>query len=448
MSPPEITAPPAVELTEASQDASLRRLGRSYVRDRGAMREARLVGDPVAIGHAQATLLSGQMERIESALQEQFAELVPGRWTRLLLLDLARFRFRDLDSRMSLPRRREIAAQARAFQPDPFADFMGTYQRFVFLNALYDIMLSFERSPLVGCSSFVLTGEASADGHTLLGRNFDFEGPQVLDDEKVVFLIHEEGRIPFASVSWAGFIGVASGMNREGVAVVIHGARAGEPRSEGEPVAHTVRDLLGGARSTSEALAQLEGRAAMVSHMLLIADGAGDTAIVERVPGHAPHVRRRQAATMPLTNHLEGPHASDPKNQQVRAATSTLPRRERLDELLANVSPGSSVEHAVEILRDKRGAGDVTLPLGHRSAIDGLIATHSVVMDATARTLWVSEGAHATGRFVRFDLRQLLDPSYEPGAPEPLMTIGEDAIVHDGRLEAWRQAGSPHEGAE
>ena len=48
MSPPEITAPPAVELTEASQDASLRRLGRSYVRDRGAMREARLVGDPVA----------------------------------------------------------------------------------------------------------------------------------------------------------------------------------------------------------------------------------------------------------------------------------------------------------------------------------------------------------------------------------------------------------------
>ena len=102
----------------------------------------------------------------------------------------------------------------------------------------------------------------------------------------------------------------------------------------------------------------------------------------------------------------------------------------------------------MEILRDKRGAGDVTLPLGHRSAIDGLIATHSVVMDATARTLWVSEGAHATGRFVRFDLRQLLDPSYEPGAPEPLMTIGEDAIVHDGRLEAWRQAGSPHEGAE
>jgi isopenicillin-N N-acyltransferase-like protein len=103
----------------------------------------------------------------------------------------------------------------------------------------------------------------------------------------------------------------------------------------------------------------------------------------------------------------------------------------------------------VAILRDKRGPGSTELPLGHRSAIDALIATHSVLMDTTARILWVSEGPHATGRFVEFDLAELLDLSYSPPeTSEPVEALPADPIVADGRFQAWVAGGSIHPGVE
>src|SRR5262245_22365066 len=180
-------------------------------------------------------------------------------------MDVSRLRFRDVDDGMPDERRREIAAQARAFSPDPFDDFLPTYHRFVFLQSLYDIALSFERSPLIGCTSFALTGDAGPAGHAVLARNFDFEAGPIFDEGKTVFLVQEDGRIPYASVAWPGLVGVVTGMNLEGVAVVVHGARARTPRATGTPVVHALRDVLGQARSTEDALAILRRTEPMVS---------------------------------------------------------------------------------------------------------------------------------------------------------------------------------------
>jgi hypothetical protein len=447
MDPPPIELAPA-EVTQAADDPARRELGRSWARKRGAINEVRLEGSPVDLGANNVRLLYDEQVAIERDLHDQFSHYVPYAAARLLIVDMARLRFRNLEENLRPGHLEEIAAQAAAFAPDPFTGLMGTYQRFVFLHSLYDIMLSFERSPLVGCTSFVLGGATTADGHTLVGRNFDFEGPQVLDDKKAVFLVLEDGRIPYASVSWPGFIGAASGMNYEGLAIVIHGARAGEPRETGEPVAQTVRDLLSRARTTREALTMLSRRDPMVSHMLLIADATGDAAIAERVPGMPLYVRAAAGPRVPLTNHLEGPFADDPKNHEVMRSTSTLPRRRRLDELLANVPQAANVQDALNILRDKRTTDNQPLPLGHRSAIDALISTHSIVMDTTGRVLWVGEGPHLTGRFVRFDLAELLAPGYRPSGPARVETLPEDDIVRDGRYDAWVEAGSRHSGVE
>jgi isopenicillin-N N-acyltransferase like protein len=447
MTPPAISAPRR-EVQVATDDPTRRSFGASWARKRGRINEVRLVGDPVESGTAHSMLLRDEQVQIETDLHQQFSHYVPWTLARWLIVDMARLRFRDLDQTMGERWRLEIAAQAASFGPDPFSSMMPTYQRFVFLHALYDIMLSFERSPLVGCTSFVIGSEIGADGHTLVGRNFDFEGPEVLDQRKAVFLVLEPGRIPYASVSWPGFVGSATGMNAEGLAIVIHGARAGEARPRGEPVAQTVRDLLGRADSTRAAVALLAGRDPMVPHMLLIADATGETAVVERVPGEPPFVRWRQGETFALTNHLEGPDAHDARNRQVMKVTSTLARRRRLDELLAALGPGVTVSNAIDILRDKRAAGGGELPLGHRSALDALIATHSVVMDTTARELWVSEGPHATGRYLRFRLRELLDASYVPNGPATVESLPPDDIAGDGRYEAWVTAGAQHAGAE
>ncbi|NUP07949.1 MAG: hypothetical protein HOW73_18035 [Polyangiaceae bacterium] len=444
MSPPAIAAPPSGQV---AVQGNVRRFGDAYALKRGNILEVRLSGTPEVIGHQHSKLLYDEMVGSESQLYTTFETLVPIAPLRWLILDVARVIHRGADEQMSKERLAEIASQARAFSPDPFERYFPTYQRLVYLNSLYDIALGFEHSPMMGCTSFVATGAATVDGHTLLARNFDFEAGSVFDEGKVVFLVHEEGKIPFASVAWPGLVGVLSGMNAKGLGVVVHGGRARDTRAEGEPVVHTARALLSEASTVEEALAMLQERKPMVSHILLLADATGASVAVERAPGEPPFARRPDGPVLPLTNHFEGPCASDPKNQRVRETTSTLPRRERLDELLAEpkkIDP----ERAVTILRDKQGPGGAELPLGNRSALDAVIATHAVVMDTTDQVLWVSEGPHLMGRFVRFDLKKLLDPSYEPNADEPLVVLPPDPAQLDGRYEKWLEAGSPHSGAE
>ena len=444
ITPPAFTADSG-EPTVAPDDADLRVLGPAYARHRGKILEVRLAGTPEQIGHQHSRLLYPEMRENEGTLYGQFSHYVPVPPVRWLMMDISRLQFRHLDRGMSEARRREIAAGAAAFAPDPYDGVLPTYHRFVFLHALYDIALSFEHSPLLGCTSFALTGDAAEGGHVILARNFDFEAGPIFDEKKAVFLMREEGRIPYASVSWPGFVGAVTGMNAEGLSLVVHGARAREPRAEGEPVAHTMRELLGRAHTTREALEILGGKDPMVSHLVLITDAGGDVAIAERAPGARMFVRRG-SGKVPLTNSFEGPFADDPKNRTVEAVTSTLPRRHRLDELLANLPAGASVEAVVGVLRDRKDLGGADLPLGNRRTLDALIATHSVVMDATARALWVSEGPHLAGRYLRFDLGKLLDPAYAPGHGEPLVAVPADAILESGKYDAWVRAGAPHKG--
>jgi hypothetical protein len=414
--------PPRVELPEAT---SLK----GWTRVRSGLREVDLQGSPEEIGAAHARLLRDRMLEDEAELWTDFEHYVPWRMARIGIEDWSRLRYRHLDRSVPQPRRRELAAQALAFEPDPFVADMATYQRMVFLHALYDIALPLEHSPLIGCTSFALAPSATVDGHVLVGRAFDFEGAEVLDHDKAVFFVHEDGEIPFASVAWPGFVGVVTGMNAEGVVAVVHGARARDPVTDGIPVAFSLREVLGRAHDTGEAVSILRSQRVMVSHIVFLADARGRFAAVERAPGTAAYSRETNDTTA-VTNHFEGPLASDPKNLRVRATTSTLARRLRIDELLAGVSPHSATpQRALEMLRDHECAGRLKCALGDRRAIDALIATHGIVADTTARVLWVSAGPKLSGKFIRLDLVTLLGPDHDPSRDGEPETMPDDPRV-------------------
>jgi isopenicillin-N N-acyltransferase like protein len=427
MLPPDVALPSdAVAVDPADPD--LRRVGSDYARHRGKIWEVSLSGPPEQIGEHHVALLRDEMLANEAELWSAFESVVPSAWARFLIFDIARVRFRNIDRLMSEGRRREIAAGALAFSPDPWAGSIPSYQRMVYLQSLYDVSLSFEHSPLIGCSSFALTGAAAESDHTILARTFDFEAGPIFDDHKAVFLMREVGRIPYASVSWPGLVGAVTGMNEAGVALVVHGGRAREPQSAGEPLVHTMRDVLGQARSTEDAIEMFRRRVPMVSHIVMLADAAGSLAVVERAPGEVPSIRRG-SSKVALTNHFEGPWTEDPANMQVKRETSTLARRARLDELLSKLPARATIRDAIAILRDKRGVGDADLPAGDRRAIDALIATHGVVVDTTAKVMWVSEGPHLLGRFVRFDLARLLAPGYDPHSEHEVVATDPDPLL-------------------
>ena len=418
--------PPAVVLPAPSDS-------RSWTRIRGGLREVFLQGSPEAIGAAQSHLLHDRMIADESRLWSDFELYVPFWIARAGIQDLSRIRYRHVDRGIPDARRRELAAQSLAFEPDPFTRRMPTYHRMVFLHALYDIALSFERSPLIGCSTFALGPAMTGDGHVVVARAFDMETDDVLDRDKAVFLVREDGAVPFASVAWPGFVGVVTGMNLEGVFVVVHGGRAGEPRAEGMPVAFSLREVLEHAHDTQEAVDILRDQEVIVSHIVFVADGRGRFAVVERAPGVPAHVRETGGMAV-VTNQFEGPLADDPKNLRVRASTTSVARAERIEQLLARLpSHAGSPRAALDILRDHGCSRDAACELGDRRSIDALIATHGVVADATDRVLWVSTGPHLSGAFARVDLRALLAPDHDPSTdPEP-ETMPEDPILRDGR---------------
>lgn len=436
LTPPPVHVPTGVVTTDHS---GLRRFGAAYVKRRGRLLEVGLEGSPAEIGYAHARLLYPEMVHNEGVLLELFQNTVTVGAARVLLLDLAQLRFRTVDRGMSPDRLQEVAASALGFQPDPYVSWFPTYQRFVYLNALYDMSLSFEHSPLIGCTSFVLNGAGTRAGEALLARAFDFEAHPVFDDQKAVFFVRETGRIPFASVAWPGLVGVVSGMNVEGVSVVVHGGRAGDVDTEGEPVVHALRRVLGSARTTREALARLRERGPMVSHILVFNDASGDGVVVERVPSQPDH-HYRLAPRDVVTNHFKGPAADDPKNVRVRQTTSTLPRAQRGEQIVRQLAPGATARDAVGLLRERRGPNGAALPLGDRRAIDALIATHGVVMNGTTRTLWVSEAPHLLGRFVAYDVRKKLAQDYDPAADQgELPTIPADPLLESEAYRRYRE---------
>jgi isopenicillin-N N-acyltransferase-like protein len=435
--------PPSVPLPQTrvtTSQGGLRRFGAAYARKVGSILQVGLAGDPALIGFSHARLLYPEMVENEGILLGRFKDQVPLRAARSLLLDLAQLRYRQVDQQMAPERLREIAAGAAGFQPDPYAEMFPTFQRFVYLNALYDISLSFEGSPLIGCTTFTFDGPATSDGSGLLARAFDFEVDDIFDRRKAVFLVRETGKIPFASVAWPGLVGVVSGMNLEGVAVVVHGGRAREPQAVGEPVVHALRRILSEAHSTEEAAALLAQRAPMVSHLVIVTDAQGHSAVIERAPGAKDSLRLLppRAAT---TNHFESALRDDPKNLRVRAKTSTLPRRARADRLLADLPQNAAVTPlaAARLLRDRDAADGSALPLGDRRAINALIATHGVIMQTGSRTLWVSESPHLLGVFRAFDLKRLLAADYDPERDTaPSDALPEDPLLTSGDYAAWK----------
>jgi hypothetical protein len=218
-------------------------------------------------------------------------------------------------------------------------------------------------------------------------------------------------------------------MNAEGVAIAVHGGRARATSTRGVPIAFSMRDKLATAHSTDEAVAALVNEEVMVSHIVFVGDASGRFAIVERAPGTKAYVRIGDT----VTNHFEGPLASDPKNEEIRRTTTTLERRARIDQLLAKVEPKSAtVASTLALLRDHECASG-PCPAGDRRSIDAFIATHGVVADLTAKTLWVSEGPHLSGKFVKVTLAEEVPTTIDELPADPALTDGRYA---EGRARA------------
>ncbi len=403
-------------------------------RERGIW-EYHLEGEPFDLGYAQSRLGNRLLMETEEYMFGEMHRYVPSQAAMFLIRAGVLFRYRNLTRFISDPYRMELYGLSRGYY-DTHSDFLPIYHRVVFYHALHDITQTLERSPLLGCTAFAAAGPATLNGHLYLGRNFDFEGPPIFDKDKAVIFFKPKGKIPFASVAWTGMMGVVTGLNTQGIFVAVNAARTDDKGKEGVPVELLLREVLETARSLDEAIEIVRQRPVLVPDFYLIGDGkTNEAAVIERSPTRTEV--RRSKDLLPLTNHALTPaFAADKENERLKTYMTSGARFARLQELLGQNRGIIDQYKALEILRDKRAPGGEPLGLGNRNAIDALIATHSVVADATNLVLWVGSGPHALGRYVAFDLRKELLGDERP-APQDLP---EDPVRETAEYRSYQQA--------
>ncbi len=403
-------------------------------RERGVW-EYHLEGDPYAMGFAHMRLGNRLSTEADDYMFAEMARYVPSKIALFMIRLGVRWRYRHLADHVPPDRLREIAGEARAYT-DRHDDFLPTFHRLLFYHALHDITQGLEHSPLLGCSAFAAAGAATTNGHLVIGRNFDFEGPEPFDADKAVLFFKPKGKIPFASVAWTGMTGVVTGINAEGIYVSINAARTDDKGKDGIPVELLVREIMENARSIDDVVAMVRGSPVMVPDFYLVGDGkTGESAVIERSPTRI-EVRRSRDTTI-LTNHALTPaFAKDAENDRLKRYLTSDARFKRLSEVVRQYRGAIDPRRAQEILRDKKGEGGEPLSLGNRNALDAIIATHSVVVDATSLQLWVSAGPHCLGRYVGFDLRAELLGEDRPRPP----SLPEDPLLGSDELRVHKQA--------
>lgn len=114
----------------------------------------------------------------------------------------------------------------------------------------------------ISCTSFVVK-----DNDELVhGRNLDWPGMESISDFPLLVNYHIEGKHPFTNLTYVGYPGVYTGMNREGVSASINmnsvppeNGKESDDYNTSYPLAYKLRDVLENAVNLSEADQLLEG---------------------------------------------------------------------------------------------------------------------------------------------------------------------------------------------
>jgi hypothetical protein len=407
-------------------------LGANWFGKRDGLPVLFLTGTPYEMGYANGVLTQRQIHRQEDSLLGLFHKVAPYGWTRFALEFLVTYKNRHIAENITPELRLEMLGIARGC-PDSHPELGPCYNRVLNYHGAQDISYMLMNSPLLrrSCTAFGAWGAATAGGHLLCGRNFDWEADPVFDDERILIIYEPKEGIPFISLAWAGMAGCVSGLNREGLSITVNGAPSHLPADAATPTCLVAREVLEHARNLAEATEIVRQRRVFVSAMFLIGSRAdGRFIVIEKTP-EAMAVREPGKADdwLVCANHYLTLQLKDgPINEEYKRADTSVSRFDRMTELLRGQTNRLDAAACAALLRDRRLPGGEFAGDGHRGSLNPLIATHSVVMDLTAGIFWAAAPPHQLGKFVAFDVNAPDQPPPEASLPaDPILTSGEYA---------------------
>lgn len=382
-------------------------------------------GDALQRGLIMGSLGDSLIKKQEHVFFDKIREMVPSKFKQRMLRQFLKVYNRKLYLNVPDEFQTEIYGLSQ-YVADSLEYIAPKYLRSLYLHGAHDIGHALTDLSLVGCTSFAVWNENSADGSLLIGRNLDFYAGDEFAKDKIVYFIKPELGHPFMSVSWPGMIGVVSGMNLEGLSVTINAGKSDIPWVAKTPISILAREILQYAKNIDEAIAIAKKREVFVSESIMIGSASDKKAIIIEIsPDNFGVYEVENSSKVICANHFQSKAYSDNKNNKKQILESHSKYRfDRMEELLAE-NKKITPEEAASILRNTNGLKNEPLGYGNEKSLNQLLAHHAVIFKPEQRLVWVSANPYQSGEFVCYDLNKVFGNKVEQ---QKLMTMAESKM--------------------
>ena len=403
--------------------------------NRPGLWELHLKGDASERGLAFGQLCKELMYKQEKAFVDQIVKIVPSAGYLSFLKYITIIYNRNIGKNIPEEFRKEIYATSLACSKE--FDYIGkAYDRQLNYHAAHDLGHAMQEYMLVGCSSFGVWGNLSHDSSLIIGRNFDFYVGDEFAVNKIVTFCYPDKGYKFASVGWAGMVGVLSGMNEKGLTVTLNAAKSSPPVSSKTPISIIAREILQYSSNIEEAYEIAKRMDAFVSESILIGSSIdGVAAIIEKTP-KSTILYRVEGDMIISTNHFQSPEfCSNKENVKIiknLEGGHSLYRFDRIKELIDAETPLTPLK-AAQILRNPYGKSNKSIGLTNEKSINQYISHHAVIFDPRKRMMWVSTDPWQLGEMVAYNLDSVFNKkSFDSNSDIESLTISKDSSVVNG----------------
>jgi isopenicillin-N N-acyltransferase-like protein len=259
------------------------------------------------------------------------------------------------------------------------------------------------------CSAFAVLPEASADGHTLLGQNWDWLLHSF--DTVVVLEVEQDDGPNFVSVVEAGLL-AKTGMNSSGLGVTTNALVTEDDLGEPGIPYHVLLRAFMDCENLSDALATAQRSIRSSSANYLIAHRDGIAVNIEATPGDYSRLFLEfpEQGVLLHTNHIVAA-SFDRRDVSVWVMPDSPIRLERLRSAVGSARAGGlSLDTFRAALADHANypSGICCHPDARMQPLDQGATVASVLMDLDARRVWVADGHPCTSPYRELDVGVLL----------------------------------------
>lgn len=403
--------------------------------------ELYIQGNPLQLGYNNGALTQNLMQRQEEIFFSKIEGFVPSKFKQNLLRGFLKWYNRKMYLNVRDDFQAEIYGMSQ-YSSDQYNFIAPKFLRSMYLHGAHDIGHAMQDLMMVGCTSIAVWNENTEDGDLLIGRNFDFYVGDDFAKNKVIEFVQPEDGIPYLSVTWAGMIGVVSGMNKEGITVTINAGKSKIPLTAKTPISLVTREILQYARTIDEAIAIAKKRKVFVSESILVGSANDKNAVIIEVsPDNFGVYKVENTSRVFCTNHFQSEaYKNDKRNLKHIAESHSEYRYEKLQELLEENKKLNPKKMAA-ILRDKSGLKGEKIGYGNEKAINQLLAHHAVIFSPQKKLAWVSANPYQLGEFVCYDLNEIFsDKRLKNGEfAKSALNIAKDPFVDSQEFKNYEQ---------